>query len=182
MAERHGGGFLETRLSLDPTAFVAPGAVVVGDVTVGAEASVWYGCVVRGDIEPITIGPRTNVQDLTVIHVDGGFPTVIGANVTIGHRCVVHGAVLEDGCLIGMGAVILSGARIGAGALVAAGSLVREGAEIPPGTLCAGVPARVVRPLDDAAALRIARNNEHYVDYARAYREGRLGGGPHGGR
>jgi carbonic anhydrase/acetyltransferase-like protein (isoleucine patch superfamily) len=182
MAEDHERGFLRTRLSIDPTAYVAPGAVLVGEVTLGEAASVWYGCVVRGDIEPVSIGPRTNVQDLTVIHVDGGYPTVIGAGVTIGHRCVIHGAVLEDGCLIGMGAVVLSGARIGAGALVAAGSLVREGAVVPPRTLCAGVPARVVRELDDEAARRIERNNDHYVEYARAYREGGLGGGPHGGR
>ncbi len=175
-------GFLPTRLAIDPTVFIAPGAVLVGDVTIGPEASVWYGCVVRGDIEPIVIGARTNVQDGTVIHVDEDLPTVIGADVTIGHRCVIHGATLEDGCLIGMGAVVLSGARIGAGALVAAGALVREGFVAPPRSLCVGVPAVVARQLDDAALERMRLNNEHYVAYARAYREGRLGGGPHGGR
>ncbi len=175
-------GFLPTRLAIDPTAFIAPGAVLVGDVTIGPDASVWYGCVVRGDIEPIVIGARTNVQDGSVIHVDENQPTVIGADVTIGHRCVIHGATLEDGCLIGMGAVVLSGARIGAGALIAAGALVREGFVAPPRSLCVGVPAVVARQLDDAALERIRLNKEHYVSYSRAYREGRLGGGPHGGR
>ncbi len=174
-------GFLPTDLRIDATAFVAPGAVVVGRVTLGAGASVWYGCVLRGDIEPITVGPRTNVQDLTVVHVDGGYPAVIGADVTIGHRCLVHGAVLEDGCLVGMGAVVLSGARVGAGALVAAGAVVREGFVVPERTLCAGVPARVVREIDDATAARMRRGKDGYVAYGAAYRDGRLGGGPHGG-
>jgi carbonic anhydrase/acetyltransferase-like protein (isoleucine patch superfamily) len=179
--QESGRGFLPTRLAIDPTAFVAPGAVVVGDVTIGAEASVWYGCVVRGDLEPITIGPRTNVQDGTVIHVDDEKPTLIGADVTIGHRCVIHGAILEDGCLIGMGAIVLSGARVGAGALVAAGAVVREGFVVPPRSLCVGVPAVVARQLDEAALERIRLNKEQYVAYAAAYRSGRLGGGAHGG-
>lgn len=174
-------GFLPTRLAIDTTAFVAPGAVVVGEVSLGAEASVWYGCVVRGDIAPIAIGRRTNVQDLTIVHVDHGCPTTIGEGVTIGHRCIVHGCVLEDGCLVGMGSTVLSGARVGSGALVAAGSVVREGFIVPPRTLCAGVPARLVRDVDETMAARIARNAETYVACARAYREGRVGGGPHDG-
>jgi carbonic anhydrase/acetyltransferase-like protein (isoleucine patch superfamily) len=182
MGGSQGGGLLPTRLDIDPSAFVAPNAVLVGQVTLGAEASIWYGCVIRGDIEPIVIGPRTNVQDGTVVHVDEECPTLIGADVTIGHRCVIHGATLEDGCLIGMGAVVLSGARVGAGALVAAGALVREGFVVPPGALCVGVPAVIARRLDDAAFERIRQNKDHYVACARAYRDGRLGGGPHGGR
>ena len=116
MAEAPRRGFLKIRLAIDPTAFVAPNATIVGEVTIAADASVWYGAVLRGDIEPISVGPRSNVQDGTVVHVDADCPTVIGADVTIGHRCVIHGATIGDGCLIGMGAVVLSGAKIGAGA------------------------------------------------------------------
>lgn len=181
MNEHSVRGFLPTQLSIDPDAYVAPNAVLVGQVTLGPDASVWYGCVLRGDIEPISVGARSNIQDQTVIHVDEGSPTVIGADVTIGHRAVIHGAEIGDGALIGMGAVVLSGARVGAGALVAAGSVVREGFEVPPRTLVAGVPAKVVRELDEAAQQRISANKDSYVAYARAYREGRLGGGPHGG-
>lgn len=171
-----------TQLKIAPTAFVAPGAVLVGDVTLGEQASVWYGCVLRGDIEPITIGPRTNVQDLTVVHVDLGCPTVIGADVTIGHRAVIHGCTIEDGALIGMGAVVLSGARVGAGALVAAGAVVKERVVVPPRTLVAGVPGKIVGELDDALLERVARNKDHYVATAARYLSGELGGGPHGGR
>ena len=175
-------GFLPTRLVIPPSAFVAPGAVLVGEVTLGEDVSVWYQCVLRGDIEPITVGDRTNVQDGTVVHVDEGWPAVIGADVTIGHRCVIHGCTIGDGALVGMGAVVLSGATVGARALVAAGAVVREGFEVPPRTLCAGVPAKVVRELDEATLERIRLNKEHYVACGRAYREGRLGGGPHAGR
>ena len=175
-------GFLANALDIAPDAFVAPGAVVVGQVTLGAEASVWYGCVLRGDIEPITIGARTNIQDGTIVHVDDDLPTVVGARVTIGHRSLVHGCEVGDDALIGMGAVILSGAKIGAQALVAAGAVVREGFEVPPRTLVAGVPAKIRGELDDETLERMRLNNEHYIGYARAYREGRLGGGPHGGR
>jgi carbonic anhydrase/acetyltransferase-like protein (isoleucine patch superfamily) len=182
MRERPSGGFLETRLDLHPTAFVAPTAVLVGAVSLGPEASVWYGCVLRGDIEPITVGARSNVQDGTVVHIDGGYPTRIGDEVTIGHRAVVHGAVLEDRCLVGMGAIVLSGAVIGEGALVGAGTVVREGVKVPPRTLFAGVPGRVIRELDDELLARVNEGVDHYVAYAEAYRQGRLGGGPHGGR
>ena len=109
-----------------------------------------YMSMLRGDIEPITIGDRTNVQDGTVVHVDEGWATIVGADVTIGHRCVIHGCTIGDGALVGMGAVVLSGARVGEQALVAAGAVVREGFEVPPRTLCAGVPAKVIRELDDA--------------------------------
>ncbi len=171
-----------TRLTIAPTAFVAPGAVLVGDVTLGDQASVWYGCVLRGDIEPITIGPRTNVQDLTVVHVDLGLPTIVGADVTIGHRAVIHGCVVEDGALVGMGAVVLSGARIGAGALVAAGAVIKERFVVPPRALVAGVPGKIVGELDDALLERVRRNKDHYVATAARYLSGELGGGPRGGR
>lgn len=173
--------FLEPRLEIAPTAWIAPGAVVVGAVEIGAEASIWYGCVLRGDLAAIRVGPRSNIQDGTVVHVDEGYPAEIGAEVTVGHRAVVHGARLDDGCLIGMGAVVLSGARVGAGALVAAGAVVREGFEVPPATLCAGVPAKVRGELDDDTRRRIAEGVAHYVEAARIYRARRAGGGPYGG-
>jgi carbonic anhydrase/acetyltransferase-like protein (isoleucine patch superfamily) len=170
-----------TRLDVHPTAWIAPGAVVVGDVQIAADASVWYGCVLRGDLEPIRIGRATNVQDLTVVHVDRGQPAIVGERVTIGHRAVIHGCTIEDEALIGMGAVLLSGCRIGRGALVAAGSLVREGFEVPPGRIAAGVPAVLRGPVDEALAARARAGVETYRRAAAGYRDGRLGGGPHGG-
>lgn len=171
-----------TRLRLAPTAFIAPGAILVGDVSIGEQASVWYGCVLRGDIEPIEIGARTNIQDGSVVHVDIDQPAIVGADVTIGHRSVIHGCVVEDGALIGMGAVVLSGARIGAGALVAAGAVVKERFVVPPRTLVAGVPGKIVGELEGVLLERVRRNKDHYVATAARYLAGELGGGPHGGR
>lgn len=171
-----------TALRIDRSAWVAPGAVVVGDVSIGPRSSVWYGCVVRGDLEPITIGCESNIQDLTLVHVDRDLPAVIGDRVTIGHRCVVHGCTVGDEALVGMGAVLLSGCRIGEGALVAAGAVVREGFEIPAGRLAAGVPARVIGTVDDAMRKRILGGAATYVESARRYATGELGGGPHDGR
>ena len=121
------------------------------------------------------MGARTNVQDLTVVHVDGGMGTTIGAGVTIGHRCVIHGCTIDDDATIGMGAVLLSGSRIGKGALVAAGAVVREGFEVPEGAIAAGVPAVLRGRVDETLRLRFARGVERYVALAREYREGRLG-------
>jgi carbonic anhydrase/acetyltransferase-like protein (isoleucine patch superfamily) len=155
-----------------PSSWVAPGAVLLGRVRLAADSSVWYQCVLRGDLEPIEIGEGSNVQDGSVLHTDPGFPAIVGARVTIGHRAVVHGARLGDGCLVGMGAVVLTGAVVGAGALVAAGAVVRESFEIPPGVLAAGVPARILRPLTAEEAARVARNSVSYVEAARRYRDG----------
>lgn len=182
MAHEGSPGFLPTELDIAPDAFVAPGAIVVGRVTIGSAASIWYGCVVRGDIEPITIGARTNIQDGTIVHVDDNLPTHVGADVTVGHRAIVHACDVGDGALIGMGAVVLSGAKVGEQALVAAGAVVREGFVVPPRTLVAGVPAKIRGELDAETLARMRENAEHYVAYSRAYLEGRLGGGPHGGR
>jgi carbonic anhydrase/acetyltransferase-like protein (isoleucine patch superfamily) len=159
-----------TRLRLDPTAFVAPGAVVVGEVTLGARASVWFNTVLRGDVAPITVGADSNVQDLTTVHVDEGLPAVIGARVTVGHRAIVHGCVIEDDTLIGMGAIVLSGARVGAGSLVGAGALVREGQVIPPGSLALGTPARITGPVGDGHRAAIAEGAAHYATLAAGYR------------
>jgi carbonic anhydrase/acetyltransferase-like protein (isoleucine patch superfamily) len=150
-------------------AFKAVNAVVTGDVTLGADAGIWFGCVVRGDDAPLVIGARTNVQDLTMIHADPGAPNVIGEEVTIGHRCVLHGVQVGDRALIGMGAVLLGGSTIGAEALVAAGAVVREGFEVPSGTLVAGVPAKVIRALTPEERARFRESAEGYVQKIRLY-------------
>lgn len=170
------------RLDLHPSVWIAPGAVVVGDVTIGAEASIWYGCVLRGDMQPIRVGRATNIQDLTLVHVDHEMPAIIGDRVTVGHHCVIHGCIVEDEVLIGMGAVLLNAARVGRGALVAAGAVVREGFEVPPGTVVAGVPAKIRGEVTDDLRARMAGGIEDYLACARGYRAGVLGGGPHGGR
>lgn len=155
---------------LHPNAFVAPNAVVIGDVTVEEEASIWFGCVLRAEEAPIHIGPRSNIQDLTVIHTDVGRPCRVGAGVTVGHRAVLHGAVVEDGALIGIGAILLNGAVVGEEAIVGAGAVVPEGAVIPPCTLALGIPAKVVRELREEEIQRLRRDATHYVEKARAYR------------
>jgi carbonic anhydrase/acetyltransferase-like protein (isoleucine patch superfamily) len=158
------------RLVLDPSAFVAPGASVVGRVTLGARSSVWFSAVIRGDMDAVVLGEESNLQDGAVIHVDEGFPATVGRRVTIGHRAIVHAATVEDGCLIGMGSIVLTGARVGAGSLVAAGALVREGQEIPPGSLVVGAPARVAGPVKPEHTAAIARGVDHYVALGAAYR------------
>jgi carbonic anhydrase/acetyltransferase-like protein (isoleucine patch superfamily) len=134
---------------IDPAAWVAPGAVVAGRVTIGPESGVWYTTVVRADMEAVTVGAGSNLQDGTVVHADPGFPAVIGDGVSVGHRAVLHGCTVEDDCLIGMGAVVLNGARIGRGSLIAAGAVVSQGTEIPPGSLVAGVPGKIRRELTE---------------------------------
>lgn len=154
---------------LEGGAFAAANAILTGDVTLGEETNVWFGCVLRGDDAPLVIGRRTNVQDLTMVHADPGVPNVIGEEVTVGHRCVLHGARIEDRCLIGMGAVLLGGSVIGAESIVAAGCVVKEGAEIPPRSLVVGVPGRVVREVTDEEAASIRRSAQGYVDKVRLY-------------
>ena len=156
-------------LRLDPTAFVAPGATVVGRVTLGARASVWFSAVIRGDMDTVTLGEESNLQDGAVVHVDEGHPTRIGRRVTIGHRAIVHAATIENGCLIGMASIVLTGAHVGAGSLVAAGALVREGQVIPPGSLALGFPAKVLGPVSEAHREAIRRGTEHYVELSRGY-------------
>ncbi|MFD5556574.1 gamma carbonic anhydrase family protein [Streptomyces sp. NPDC127068] len=156
---------------VDPGAFVAPTAVVIGDVTVRTGASVWYGAVLRGDCGPIVIGADSNVQDNCTVHVDPGFPVTVGERVTIGHNAVVHGCTVGDDALIGMGATVLNGAVIGAGSLVAAGALVPQGMEVPAGSLVAGVPAKVRRPLTEEERAGITRNGALYVQLAGAHRD-----------
>ncbi|HWO89963.1 MAG TPA: gamma carbonic anhydrase family protein [Gemmatimonadales bacterium] len=136
---------------------------MLGDVTLGPEASVWYQAVLRGDMAPITIGPRSNIQDLTMVHVDEGVPCTIGANVGVGHRAILHGCTVEDTCLIGMGAVLLNHVHVGTGSVIGAGAVLTEGMRVPPGSLVLGVPGRVVRQVDEALRARILSTVEHYV-------------------
>jgi carbonic anhydrase/acetyltransferase-like protein (isoleucine patch superfamily) len=154
---------------VDPTAFVAEGAWVIGDVSVQRDASVWFNAVLRGDINRIEIGERTNIQDGAVVHVTGDLMAYIGPDVTVGHKAMVHACRIEQGCLIGMNAVVLDGAMVGPFSLVAAGSVVKEGFRVPEGSLAAGVPARVVRPLTGVEREEILRSAERYVHYARSF-------------
>ena len=127
---------------IDPSAFIAPGAVVLGDVYIGKDASVWYNTVIRGDTERIEVGEGTNIQDLSMVHADPGVPCVVGRRVTVGHRAILHGCIVEDDCLIGMGAILLNGVRVGAGSVIGAGAVLVEGTEVPPGSWCWACPAR----------------------------------------
>ena len=159
---------------IDPSAFIAPGAAVLGDVTLGPESSVWYHAVLRADMAPITVGEKTNIQDLTMVHVDEGEPCTIGSRVGVGHRAIIHGCHVADDCLIGMGAILLNGVRIGSGSVIGAGALVTENTEIPPDSLAIGVPARVVRSVDDVLRRRIQSTWQHYVRLAGRHRAGEV--------
>jgi carbonic anhydrase/acetyltransferase-like protein (isoleucine patch superfamily) len=143
--------------------WVADNATVIGNVSLAEDASVWFGCTLRGDNEPIMIGARTNVQDGCVLHTDPGFPIHIGADCTIGHMVMLHGCTIGAGALIGIGAIVLNGAKVGAGSLVGAGALVGEGKEIPPNSLVVGSPGKVIRQLTPENVERMRRGAEHYV-------------------
>jgi carbonic anhydrase/acetyltransferase-like protein (isoleucine patch superfamily) len=150
-------------------AFAADNATLTGEIELGEGASVWFGCVLRGDDALLSIGAETNVQDLTMIHADPGVPNRIGARVTIGHRAILHGALVEDECLIGMGAILLGGSRIGAGSIVAAGAVVKEKLVVPPRSLVVGVPARIVRELGEEERQAILRSAADYRRKAELY-------------
>lgn len=153
--------------------FLAETCAVIGDVVIGDDSSIWYATVVRGDVMPIRVGARSNIQDGTIVHVTAGkYGTTIGDDVTIGHGAIVHACTVEDGCLIGMGSTILDGARIGHGSLVGAGALVTPGTVIPPGSLVLGAPARVKRPVNEQEREQIATGAAHYVELARRYLAG----------
>ena len=155
---------------IDPSAYIAPGAQVLGAVSLGARASVWYNCVLRADMEPITIGDDSNIQDLTMIHVDEGIPCAVGARVGVGHRAILHGCTIEDDSLIGMGAILLNHVRVGSGSVIGAGAVLTEGMVVPPGSLVFGVPGKVIHPVDEALRVRIASNVSHYVALAMRHR------------
>lgn len=162
--------FQRHRPVIHPRAFIAPGADVIGHVELKKDASVWFGCVLRGDVNRIVIGEGTNIQDGSILHVDDDHPCLISDRVHVGHHVNLHGCRVEAGAMIGIGAIVLSGARVGAGAIVGAGSVVLEGMRVPPRTLVVGAPARVVRKVTARDAMYIRRWVRKYVELSRAYR------------
>lgn len=161
--------FLEREPSIHPSAFIAPSADIIGDVTIGEESSIWYGCVLRADINRIEIGERSNLQDGSVVHLSDRFGVSVGDDVTIGHKALIHACTVGDGALIGMGAILMDGAVIGASSIVGAGSLVLGGTQIPPDSLVVGSPARVVRRLTPEECREGRRLAEKYVMVSRRY-------------
>lgn len=160
------------RPRVDPTAWIAPTAVIIGKVEIGPRASVWWGCTLRGDASEIRVGEGTNIQDGSVIHCSRHLPTLIGAHVTVGHMACIEGCVVEDGALVGTAAVMLQRSRLGAGAMLAAGAVLAEGSEVPAGMLAAGVPAAVKKELSGSSAEWVARPAAHYRELAAIYRQG----------
>ncbi|MGW6336292.1 gamma carbonic anhydrase family protein [Nocardia rhamnosiphila] len=158
------------RPEIDETAWIAPTANVIGRVKLGAQVSIWYNAVLRGDTEPITVGERSNIQDGCVLHADPGFPATVGAGVSVGHNAILHGCTVEDDCLIGMGATVLNGAVIGRGSLIAANALIPEGARIPPGSLVAGVPGKVRRELTAEQQRGVELNAMVYLHHMSEHR------------
>lgn len=155
--------------------FIAPTAIVLGDVTIADHASIWFNAVLRGDMAPITIGANSNIQDNCTIHTDIGLPVTVGANVTIGHNAVVHGCTIDDDCLIGMGAILLNGSHVGTQSVVAAGAVVREGSRVGPGQLAAGSPAVVKKEVTAATGERIKRATEDYLELSAIYLRQKIG-------
>jgi carbonic anhydrase/acetyltransferase-like protein (isoleucine patch superfamily) len=157
------------RPQIDGSVFLAQNAVVIGRVSIGPESSIWFGSVLRGDIESITIGEATNIQDLTMVHADSGIPTRVGDRVTVGHRAILHGCVIEDEALVGMGAIVQNRAIVRTHSIVASGSVVREGFEVPANTLVAGVPAKVIRELTQAEIEHLSKLAAIYAERAKLY-------------
>ncbi len=161
---------------IHPSAFIAPGCRIIGDVTIGPDASIWYNCVLRADVSQIVVGARTNIQDGTVVHCDGpmpgrpgGCPTIIGDDVLIGHMVMLHGCTLADRAFVGLGAIVMNGASIASQAMLGAGALLTENKAIGPRELWTGRPARLVKPVDDAMAAGVALGVAHYAANARAH-------------
>jgi carbonic anhydrase/acetyltransferase-like protein (isoleucine patch superfamily) len=154
------------------SAWVADSAQVMGNVTLGADSSVWFGAIIRGDMDRITVGAGTNIQDGSVLHADDNMPLTIGENVTVGHQVMLHGCTIGDGSLIGIQAVVLNGAKIGKNCLVGAGALVTEGKEFPDGSMILGSPAKAVRQLSEAQLTGLKMGAQHYIDNARRYKTG----------
>lgn len=156
---------------IDETVFIAANAVITGDVKIGTDCSIWYGCVIRGDVNKVTIGSGVNIQDGSVVHVSGGIETKIGNNITIGHMALIHACTLEDDCFIGMKACIMDGAVVGKGAMLAAGALLTPGKKIGAGELWAGTPAKFVRKIGEKEQAMIDFTAPHYVKMGREYKE-----------
>ncbi|MDO8862013.1 gamma carbonic anhydrase family protein [Haliea sp. E1-2-M8] len=152
--------------------FIAPNAAVIGNVTLHERSSVWFSCVLRGDAERIEVGAGSNIQDGAVLHADPGFPTVVGSNVTVGHKAMLHGCTIGDGSLVGIGAIVLNGAKVGRNCLIGAGALVTEGMEIADGSMVLGAPAKVRRQFTEEEQTALGLNAEHYIQNAARYRDG----------
>jgi gamma-carbonic anhydrase len=167
--------YLDAKPRIHPTAFVAPGADVIGDVTLGEESSVWYQCVLRADINRIVIGPKSNVQDGTVVHLADDFGTEVGELVTVGHKAMLHACTIADEVLVGMGAIVLDGVEIGPRCIIGAGALITSGKKIPEGSLVLGSPAKVVKTLSLEEQRGVRKWAEKYVEVSRGYRERRGG-------
>ncbi|MBI3318793.1 MAG: gamma carbonic anhydrase family protein [Candidatus Omnitrophica bacterium] len=164
--------FREISPTIDPSAWVHPQALVIGRVTLKAKVSIWPGAVLRGDILPIEVGEESNVQDLCVAHTShDSSPVLIGRRVVVGHRSVLHGTTIGDDALVGMGAILLDGSVLGEGSILAAGALLPEGAKIPPGQLAVGIPAKVIRPVNEAERVRVREGAKIYVELTAAYRK-----------
>jgi carbonic anhydrase/acetyltransferase-like protein (isoleucine patch superfamily) len=164
--------FEERKLVAQGDYWIAPDAVVIGSVVLGPNASIWFGCVVRGDNDTITIGENSQIQDGCVLHCDAGIPITIGRNVSVGHMAMLHGCTIGDGTLIGIKSVLLNGSKVGKNCLIGAGSLLTEGKQIPDGSLVMGSPGKVVRPLTAQEIEQIASASDHYVDKFQRYRKG----------
>ncbi|MFI5782479.1 gamma carbonic anhydrase family protein [Nocardia sp. NPDC051570] len=158
---------------IDDSAWIAPNATVIGRVRLAEQVGIWYGAVLRGDIEDITVGAGTNIQDGCVLHADPGFPLTVGTGVSVGHNAILHGCTVGDDVLVGMGATVLNGAVIGSGSLIAANALIPENAQIPPGSLVAGVPGKVRRELGEAELERIRLNAAVYLHNLAVHRDGK---------
>lgn len=156
--------------NIDESCFVADSADIIGKVWLSKQSSVWYNCVIRGDVNNITIGENTNIQDGTIIHTDGDYPTDIGNNVTIGHKAIIHGCTLKDNVLVGMGAIVLNGAVVEENVLIGAGSIVTPGKRFPSGTLVLGAPAKVVRELTEEEINSIKESSNHYVELGKNHK------------
>ena len=160
------------RPHVHPDAFVAPTAVLIGDVEIGPNASVWFGAVLRADQARVVVGAGSNVQDNAVLHCAAELPTLVGENVTIGHNACLEGCVVDDGAVVGMGSIMLQRSRLGSGAMLAAGAVLPEGREVPDGHLAAGMPADVKKPLSGSSARWVTRTAENYQENARRFRKG----------
>ena len=163
--------FEESTPMLAETAFVAPSASLIGQVKIGNLSSVWFNSVLRGDVEQIHIGEETNFQDLSIGHADPGFPLIIGDRVTVGHRCITHGCEIENDCVIGMGAILMNGVKIRRGSIVGAGALLLEGTEVPPFSMIAGSPAKVIKTYEHTIIENISKISNHYVKISKEYRK-----------
>jgi carbonic anhydrase/acetyltransferase-like protein (isoleucine patch superfamily) len=160
---------IDDNLNFDPTIFIAPTAVVLGEVTIGRHSSIWFNTIIRGDVGPISIGESTNIQDASILHADVGKPVTVGDNVTVGHCGLIHASTVESNCLIGIGAKVLNGCVIGEYSIIGAGALVTEGTEIPPFSLVLGVPGKIVGQVDERLKKRIEKHCQNYVALKETY-------------